>query len=242
MQCSWSHGKAEDARSALLNWRRLSGQAWAARAAVRARTGVNGRCGAGREPVAVQVIFGARHHQRRAFQRHRAAGIGAVPLLAPARAGAQHHAHRAAGKIQPPRECSNMPCGLASSTMPSPPWTCTFRKAITGRACGTNARRRSSERVSCAAGSCGGPRAWASGRRPWRWPGVGRLPPRLPGTRGLRRLQGIGHRPRDAQGRARPLPADPNPAGQLLAECAGFLWPTPAPARRGPATCGSSLS
>ncbi len=46
-------------------------------------------------------------------------------------------------------------------------------------------------------------------------PRVDQLLPRLPRACGVRRLQGIGHRPRDPQDDARPLPADEEPAGQL---------------------------
>src|SRR5205814_6555002 len=47
--------------------------------------------------------------------------------------------------------------------------------------------------------------------------------PRLPGACDLRRLQGIGHRSRDPQDDARPLPADQEPAGQLRPEQARLL-------------------
>ena len=48
-------------------------------------------------------------------------------------------------------------------------------------------------------------------------PGVDQLLPRLPGARGVRRLQAVRHRPREPQDDARPLPADQEPAGVLLA-------------------------
>jgi aldehyde dehydrogenase len=51
-------------------------------------------------------------------------------------------------------------------------------------------------------------------RHPGR-PRVDQLLPRLPGARGLRRLQAVRHRPREPQDDARPLPADQEPAGQL---------------------------
>ena len=54
-------------------------------------------------------------------------------------------------------------------------------------------------------------------------PGVGEQLPRLPGARGVRRLQAVRHRPGEPQDDARPLPADQEPAGQLLAERAGLL-------------------
>ena len=53
--------------------------------------------------------------------------------------------------------------------------------------------------------------------------GLDQLLPRLPGARHLRRLQGVGHRPRDPQDDARPLPADQEPAGELFAEEARVL-------------------
>jgi acyl-CoA reductase-like NAD-dependent aldehyde dehydrogenase len=69
-------------------------------------------------------------------------------------------------------------------------------------------------------------------RHPGR-PRVDQLLPRLPGARGLRRLQGIGHRPRDPQGHARPLPADQEPAGELQPEQARASSDPRSPARRG---------
>ena len=45
--------------------------------------------------------------------------------------------------------------------------------------------------------------------------GVDELLPRLPGARGVRRLQTVRHRSRDPQDDARPLPADQEPAGVL---------------------------
>ena len=59
-------------------------------------------------------------------------------------------------------------------------------------------------------------------RHPGR-PGVGEQLPRLPRARGLRRLQAVGHRAREPQDDARPLPADEEHAGQLLAERARLL-------------------
>ena len=48
-------------------------------------------------------------------------------------------------------------------------------------------------------------------------PGVDELLPRLPRPRGVRRLQAVRHRAREPQDDARPLPADQEPAGELLA-------------------------
>ena len=62
----------------------------------------------------------------------------------------------------------------------------------------------------------------AGPRHPGR-PGVDEQLPRLPGARGVRRLQAVRHRPGEPQDDARPLPADQEPAGQLLAERAGLL-------------------
>ena len=47
-------------------------------------------------------------------------------------------------------------------------------------------------------------------------PGVDELLSRLPGARGVRRLQAVGHRPREPQDDARPLPADEEPTGVVL--------------------------
>ena len=58
--------------------------------------------------------------------------------------------------------------------------------------------------------------------------GVDEQLPRLPGARGLRRLQAARHRAREPQDDARPLPADQEPPGQLLAQRARLLlsrWP-----------------
>ncbi len=63
-------------------------------------------------------------------------------------------------------------------------------------------------------------------RHPGR-PGVGEQLPRLPRARGLRRLQAVGHRAREPQDDARPLPADEEHAGQLLAERARLLLMDP---------------
>ena len=52
---------------------------------------------------------------------------------------------------------------------------------------------------------------------------VDELLPPLPGARRVRRLQGLGRRPRDAQDDARPLHADQVPARQLRPEAAGAL-------------------
>jgi hypothetical protein len=49
------------------------------------------------------------------------------------------------------------------------------------------------------------------------------LLPRLSRARRLRRLQGIRHRRRESCDDARPLPADKEPAGVLLAECPRLL-------------------
>ena len=54
-------------------------------------------------------------------------------------------------------------------------------------------------------------------------PGVDQLLPPVSGACGVRRLQEVGHRARDAQDDARSLPADQEPAGQLLSEGARFL-------------------
>ena len=65
--------------------------------------------------------------------------------------------------------------------------------------------------------------AYRAGRDDPGRPGVDELLPRLPGARRVRRLQAVRHRPREPQDDARPLPADQEPAGQLLAERAGLL-------------------
>ncbi len=54
-------------------------------------------------------------------------------------------------------------------------------------------------------------------------PGVDQLLPRLSGACGVRRLQAIGHRPREPQDDARSLPADQEHAGQLQPEEARLL-------------------
>ena len=48
-----------------------------------------------------------------------------------------------------------------------------------------------------------------------------------PGARGVRRLQAVGHRPREPQDDARPLSADQEHAGQLLPQGAGLLLARP---------------
>ena len=53
--------------------------------------------------------------------------------------------------------------------------------------------------------------------------GVDQLLPPLSGARGLRRLQEVRHRARDAQDDARPLPADQERAGELQPEGVGIL-------------------
>jgi hypothetical protein len=59
-------------------------------------------------------------------------------------------------------------------------------------------------------------------RHPGR-PRMDQLLPRLPGPRRLRRLQGIRHRPRDAQGHARPLSADKNLLVSYAEQKLGFF-------------------
>ena len=54
-------------------------------------------------------------------------------------------------------------------------------------------------------------------------PGVDELLPRLPGARSVRWLQAVGHRPREPQDDARPLPADQEPAGLLQQQGPGLL-------------------
>ncbi len=54
-------------------------------------------------------------------------------------------------------------------------------------------------------------------------PRLDQLLPRLPGACGVRRLQAIRHRARESQDDAQPLSADQEPAGELLAQEAGFL-------------------
>ena len=53
--------------------------------------------------------------------------------------------------------------------------------------------------------------------------GVDQLLPPLPGACGVRRLQEVGHRPREPQDDARPLPADQERAGELQPEGARVL-------------------
>ena len=66
-------------------------------------------------------------------------------------------------------------------------------------------------------------RAYRFGRGIQAGPGLDQLLPRLPGACGLRRLQAVGHRPREPQDDARPLPADQEHAGQLQPEEARLL-------------------
>ena len=68
-----------------------------------------------------------------------------------------------------------------------------------------------------------GSRPTAMGRAIQAGPRVDQLLPRLPGARRLRRLQAVGHRPREPQDDARPLPADQEPAGQLRPKKLGFF-------------------
>ena len=70
-------------------------------------------------------------------------------------------------------------------------------------------------------------------------PRLDQLLPRLSGARGLRRLQAVGHRPREPQDDARPLPADQEHAGQLQPEEARLLL---IQIKDGPATPGPSLT
>ena len=86
---------------------------------------------------------------------------------------------------------------------------------------------------ACGPGTCN--TAYRMGRGHPGRPGVDQLLPRLPGARGVRRLQAVGHRPREPQDDARPLPADQEPAGQLQPRQAGLLL-TMSPARRRSAT------
>lgn len=58
-------------------------------------------------------------------------------------------------------------------------------------------------------------------------PGLDELLPRLSRARGVRRLQGVGHRPGEPQDDAGALPADEEPSGVVLAEEAGLLLGTP---------------
>ena len=68
--------------------------------------------------------------------------------------------------------------------------------------------------AGCGPATAPAPTAWArhQGR-----PRLDELLPRLPRARGVRRLQAVRHRPREPQDDARPLPADQEPAGVLLA-------------------------
>ncbi len=68
-------------------------------------------------------------------------------------------------------------------------------------------------------------------------PRLDQLLPRLSRARGVRRLQAVRHRPRDAQDDARPLSADQEPAGQLLPEGARLLLSRLSKPRA--RTCGS---
>ena len=65
--------------------------------------------------------------------------------------------------------------------------------------------------------------AYRAGPRHQGRPGVDQLLPRLPGARGVRRLQAVRHRPREPQDDARPLPADQEPAGLLQQQAQGFF-------------------
>src|SRR5262245_58481793 len=68
--------------------------------------------------------------------------------------------------------------------------------------------------------------AYRMGRGIQAGPGVDQLLPPLPGACDLRRLQEVGHRARDAQDDARPLPADQERAGELQPEGARVLLNT----------------
>ena len=68
-----------------------------------------------------------------------------------------------------------------------------------------------------------GSRAFRMGRGDPGRPRLDQLLPPLPGPCRVRRLQAVGHRPREPQDDARPLPADQEPAGQLQPESAGLL-------------------
>ena len=68
-----------------------------------------------------------------------------------------------------------------------------------------------------------GNRAYRFGRDDPGRPGLDQLLPPLPGPCRVRRLQAVGHRPREPQDDARPLPADQEPPGQLQPEGAGLL-------------------
>ena len=68
-----------------------------------------------------------------------------------------------------------------------------------------------------------GNRAYRMGRAIQAGPRVDQLLPPLSGPRRVRRLQAVGHRPREPQDDARPLPADQEPAGQLQPQGAGLL-------------------
>ena len=59
-------------------------------------------------------------------------------------------------------------------------------------------------------------------RHPGR-PGVDELLPPVPGARGVRWLQVLGHRPREPHDDARPLPADQEPAGVATPRTLGFF-------------------
>ena len=90
----------------------------------------------------------------------------------------------------------------SSRTRPRRSRSPTTRSTASAPACGPGTRRT---------GLPDGP------RHPGR-PGVDELLPPLPGGRGVRRVQELGHRPGEPPDDARPLPADQEPAGVLLAQ------------------------
>jgi len=55
---------------------------------------------AGQEGIALEIVLGAVHDDRRAVGQRRADRVGAAPLLAPDRPGAQGHARGAVGEIE----------------------------------------------------------------------------------------------------------------------------------------------
>ena len=70
-------------------------------------------------------------------------------------------------------------------------------------------------------------RAYRMGRGIQAGTGVDQLLPPLPGACGVRRLQEVGHRAREPQDDARPLPADQERAGELQPEGDGLLLSSP---------------